>query len=155
MYMICDVDNVIRDRASNEANLSRGLPYLDAGGVQYGPDDLAAVTWQGGPMVGDHFDGQTHTPDSPARAEAAAYEAETQALRQVFNALLDTEATLEADVGELTLANVQSWPQAIDHVAAGSSLAECMSRWATYEKKRTLFTLRFLRFVMTRLAGAD
>jgi len=155
MYIICDVDNVIRDKASSEANLSRGLPYLELGGKQYSPAELEAVAWQGRPWIGDHFDGETHVPDSPARAEAEAYEAETQALKAVLNALLETEAALEADVGALALANVQAWVDGIEHVGAASSPAEFAARWATYEKKRTLFTLRFLRFVMTRTAGAD
>jgi len=155
MYIICDASNVIQDMATDQGSLSRGLPYLDQGGIQYGPEELEGISWQGRQWVGDHFDGETHTPDSPMRAERAAWEAETQNLRQVLNALLGTEAALEADVGELTLANVEAWPEAIAHVAAASSPAEFIARWQTYEKKRTLFTLRFLRFVMTRLAGAD
>jgi len=155
VYIICDAEKVIQDMASSEGSLSRGLPYLETGGKKYPPDELAKIAWQGRRWIGDHFDGETHTPDSPARAEAEAYEAETRALKAVLNALLDTEAALEADVSELTLANVQDWPQAIEHVAAASSPAEFAQRWQVYESKRTLFTLRLIRFVLTRLAGPD
>ncbi len=140
-YVITDSVNVIQDVSSQEANLSRGLPYLSAGGYQYAVSSLDA--W-----IGDHYDGTTLTPDSPLRAQAEAGAAALSTRTALLGALLDAEAALEADVGALTLANVQAWRASIDNVYAQSTIANFRTAWRAYEKKRTLLELKVLRQIL-------
>jgi hypothetical protein len=68
--------------------------------------------------------------------------------QQVLQALVDVRATLEADVGGLTLANVQGWRNSIDQVAAASTLAAFKTAWAIYEKKHALLLIELIRLLV-------
>jgi hypothetical protein len=141
-FVICDSAGVVQDLASQEANLSRGLPYLAAGGHQYTVASLDA--W-----IGDHFDGTTLTQDSPLRAQAVADALVVSNRTALLTSLLETEAYLEADVGALTLANVQGWRASIDNVYAQTTIANFRTQWRLYEKKHTLFILKLVRQILT------
>jgi len=138
-YLIADSANVIQDVASHEANLARGLPYLATGGHQY------QVMTPLDAWVGDHFDGLVLTPDSPRRAAAAAAAQAAETRTALLTAFLAIEASLETDVGALTLANIQGWRASIDNVAAQTTIANFRAAWKTYEKKRTLLEIKVLR----------
>ncbi len=143
MFVICDASNVVQDMASTQSNLARGLPYLEEGGHLYDDVDSSIGAW-----VGDHFDGTTLTPDSPLRAIAEAEQQENTRLANVMAALVGVKVGIEADVGILTLPEVEQWLAAIDNVGAASNAAQFASRWAAYEKKRTLFEIALIRYLV-------
>lgn len=151
-YIICDADGIIRDISTHEQNLSAGLPFLEADGVLYSPEQVGAVEWPDWPpWVGDHFDGQTHLPDSPKRAEAEAYQQETRRLQAAVNALAEVQPALEAQVGALTIEDIEKWADGISYVAAASTAADFMQRWLRYERKRTLFEIELIRLLRRAL----
>jgi len=142
MFVICDATDVVQDMASIKSNLARGLSCLGQDGHLYKDVDSSIGAW-----IGDHFDGTTLVPDSSLRAEALAEEQETDLREGIFTALRGLKATLETDVGELTLADIERWGQGIENVAAATTPAEFAQRWARYEKKRTLLTLKMLKAI--------
>lgn len=144
LYIICDADDVIQDMASPQSNLARGLPYLQQGGHLYEDIDSSIGAW-----IGDHFDGITLTPDSPLRAIAEAEVQENTRLAKVMAALVGVKAGIEADVGALTLPEVEEWLVAIDNIGAANNAAQFATRWAAYEKKRTLFEIELIRYLVS------
>ncbi len=106
-------------------------------------DTFAADAW-----VGDHFDGTTLTPDSPLRAIALAEEQENTRLGKVMAALVGIKGDIEAEVNALTLAEVTGWLAAINNVGASPNAATFATRWAAYEKKRTLFEIELIRLLV-------
>lgn len=78
------------------------------------------------------------TAEAAWAAAAQANAAETAAdasRRNLLSTLQDLKASLEADVGELTLAQVQGWKAGIDAVTN-------IATWKVYEKRRVLFDLQ-------------
>ena len=142
MFVICDSENVVQDIASTQSNLARCLPYLDAGGHLYENVESSLGAW-----IGDHFDGAVLMPDSPLRGIAEAEVQENTRLAKVMAALVGVKAGIEAEVDALTLAEVTGWLVAINNVGASPNAAIFATRWAAYEKKRTLFEIELIRYL--------
>jgi hypothetical protein len=71
-FAICDAAGIVQDISSQEANLSRGLPYLKAGGRQY-RDVPAGLDLRCGDLLARDKAGKyTHVPDAKAREAEAA-----------------------------------------------------------------------------------
>ena len=143
MYVVTDKAHAIADLYSHTSSrTAAGQAALDAGGTE---GEASAFAWTTAPRVGDHFDGVTHTADAPSRAIDAAIAAEQLADSGMLLALRDVEAALEADVGEITVAQVAQWRAGINGVTD-------LAKWRPYEKNASLFLLCFIRHYL-RSAG--
>ena len=100
--------------------------------------DASEFPWVTAPRVADYFDNVTHTPDAPSRVIDAAIAATQLADSEMLVALRDVEAALEADVGEITVEQVALWRAGINNVTT-------LALFQTYEKRATLFLLKFIR----------
>jgi hypothetical protein len=115
-FAICDAAGIVQDISSQEANLSRGLPYLKAGGRQY-RDVPAGLDLRCGDLLARDKAGKyTHVPDAKAREAEAAQGAAMAAVEA--RAFLLAAESLEAEGVDLSaLVAVRAEKQAAVDVA--------------------------------------
>ena len=143
IYIVTDTADTIADLYSHQSSrTAAGQAALDAGGVER---DGSEFPWVDAPRVADHFNGLIHLTDAPSRAIDAAIGAEQLADSEMLLALRDVEIALEADVGEITVEQVALWRAGINGVTT-------LALFQTYEKRATLFLLKFIRHYL-RSAG--